>query len=507
MPNTSSSARPTGTTATGSTSSVAVGRRTVSADAANGSTSTSTVTGRKPPAATSGTAVGSVAGRRAAPAVTLAMSCLATLLVLMSYSSSATTLPQIAEGLGAGAIAQTWILNGSALGLAALLLTAGSLADDKGRKRVFVVGAGVLSAASLVCAVAGNPLVLVLARIVQGVASAGLVASSLGMVGYAFPAGPARVRATALWGAMIGGGLLVGPLLSGELAELWSWRAIYWVLTVATGLVAAAAASLLSESRSDSPRPVDVPGVITLGLGLTALLAAVTEGRSSWTQWSVYALFAAAVLLLAAFVVAELRSPAPMLDLALFRRPAFLAAVFGALLTGLTLIGPMSYAPAILHATRGFSPLRGAVVMAIWTGVSVPASMLSGRLRLAGRPQLAVGFALSGAGNLALVGFAAHWSWTMDSVALVLIGLGSGLINAALARLAVESVPADRVSMGSGANNTARYIGGSLGVAGVVAIVGAGRSVAEGADTMLVVAALLSLAGVVLPLILRERRT
>jgi MFS family permease len=437
--------------------------------------------------------------RRAVLPVTVA----APFLVLMAYAAPAATLPQTAAGLDAGQIGQIWILNGIALGLSATLLTAGALADNLGRKRIFVLGAALLTVASLAAALAPNALVFVPARIVQGVSGAALLAASLGMIGHAFP-GPARVKATALWGAMIGAGLTAGPLLSGLLAEHWSWRAIYGLTAVGAALLGAVAPPVLAESRADKPQRVDLPGVTALALGLTALLAAVTQGRTGWAQTSVAVLFAIAAVLLAGFVVIELRSRAPMLDLGLFRRRAFLASILGAIVIGLAVIGPLSYMPTVLARTHGFDALEAAETMAIWTGVSVAASIVAGRLRIPARPQLAIAFALGAAGALGLLGLGHDWSWPHAVGALIVVGVGSGLANAALARLAVESVPADRAGMGSGANNTARYIGGSLGVAASVAIAGSAHDLADGADTMFVAAAIVSAAGAVLVLLLRD---
>jgi MFS family permease len=440
-------------------------------------------------------------GRRSA---TLAVGSAATLLVLMNYSAPAITLPQIAVALRAGPIGQVWILNGIALGLAALLLTTGTLADDHGRKRVFVIGSVTLMVASAACAMATGTLAFVLARIVQGGASAALLTTSLGMIGHAFPNGPARVRATATWGAMIGAGLTVGPPIAAVLAERVSWRAVYWIVAAVTAVIIIAAVALLVESRAAVRRRVDVPGVATLGLGLAALLGGVTQGRTGWGAPPVLIMLAAGAVLLGAFVAVEARGSSPMLDLSLLRRPRFLVSVSGALVTGLSVIGPLTYLATILQVVDGFSPTEAAGAMAIWTSASVVSSLAGGRLRTPARIQLAVGLALGAVGDLALLGAVGHWSGPRDATALVIIGIGSGLSNAALARLSVESVPHDRASMGSGANNTARYIGGSLGVAMAVAIVGAGGTPAAGTNAMIWTAVGISVLGGVLAVILRD---
>ena len=475
----------------------------------DGTTEDSTTGATEPPTSPPPTrAVGPTA---APPGVTLAVTCAATLLVLMNYTAPMTVLPQMAAGVGADLTGQTWILNGISLGLAALLLVAGSLADDYGRRRLFVVGAGLLAAASVVCAVAGSTAVLVVARVVQGGASAALIAASLGIVGNAFPAGPSRVRATGLWGAMLGAGIALGPLASGGLTQLWNWRSFYWLFGAAAAVVAVLAAATLRESRATRPRRVDVAGVATLGPGLAALLAAVTQGREGWARPAVLVLFGLAFVLLLAFVAVEARGREPMLDLTLFRRPEFLVSTGGAVVTGLAVIGLMSYLPTVLQHALGQTPLSTAALFGIWSGTAFVSALQARRLRLRGRTQLAVGLALSALGSLVLFGMLDHWSAPRVVAGLAVGGVGSGLVNAALARLAIESVPADRASMGSGANNTARYIGSSLGVAMVVALVSAASGpdgdLSPGVDAAVVVAAAIALVGAVGALVLRGPRS
>ncbi|MGW5362899.1 MFS transporter [Actinopolymorpha pittospori] len=436
--------------------------------------------------------------------LTLLTTCLATLVALMNYTAPMTVLQQTAAGLHAGVTGQTWILNGIALGLAALLLVAGSLADNHGRRRMFVAGALLSVVAGVACATAGTTLIFVIARVVQGGATAAIIVATLGIIGHEFPPGPARARASALWGAMLGAGIALGPLLAGVLTQLLDWRATYWAYAAAFAVLAVLGALTLAESRAVVRRRADLAGVLTLGPGLAALLAAVTSGRQGWTQPLVLVLFGAAVVMLASFVLVEARVREPMLDLGLFSRPAFLLSLGGALVTGLAVIGVMSYLPAAWQRTLGWTPLVTAGWFALWSGTAFLAALQSRRLRLAPRNQLILGLGLAAAGSLLLLGSAGHWSDTRDVIALVIAGAGSGLLNSALARLAIESVPHGRASMGSGANNTARYIGSSLGVAITVAVVttaaGPRGNVSHGVDVALVVAAAIALVGAALTL-------
>jgi MFS family permease len=445
--------------------------------------------------------------------MTLALASAATLLVMMNYTAPLITLPETAAGLHAGLSAQTWLLSSISVGLAALLLFMGSLADDRGRKRVFVGGAVVLTAATVAAAAAPNAPVFIVARAVQGGAGAALLAASLGLVGHAFPSPYDRIRATGVWGAMVGAGIALGPLVFAGLASAGSWRTGYWAFAAGTALLAVAAVPLLRDSRTHQPRRLDVPGSLTLGAGLGFLVAAVTEGRAGWLRPAVLLLALAAAVLLAAFVAVEAVRREPMLELALFRRPLFAVGTLGALFTGLAVIGPISYLPAILERGLGLTALQAAYLFLVWSGTSFLMALQARRLanRMAGRLQLALGLLLCGTGAVSMIGFVGADSWLRMVPGLIISGAGSGLLNAGLARLAVEGAPAGRAGMGSGANNTARYVGSSVGVALAVAIVSApggdpGTALARGTNAALLVSAAIAALGAGVAVAMREGR-
>jgi predicted MFS family arabinose efflux permease len=216
-------------------------------------------------------------------------------------------------------------------------------------------------------------------------------------------------------------------------------------------------------------------------------------------------------VLLAAFAAIEARRREPMLDLGLFRRPAILLSVTGALVTGLAVIGIMSYLATMMTLVMGLSPVASALVLAIWSGLSFAAALHARRLpsRLPVRRLLAAGFALAAVSEFAMADLAPDAHWWRLAPGLAVAGLASGLTNALLARLAVESVPADRASMGAGANNTARYIGASVGVAVVGAVAtGAGHApsaLAHGTNIALIISAAAALAYAALALTIRDR--
>ncbi|MGW3555903.1 MFS transporter [Streptomyces sp. NPDC000963] len=449
----------------------------------------------------------------------------------MNYTAPMPTLPAVAAAFGTPPSAQAWLLNGTPLGLAALLLLAGGLADAYGRRRVFLLGTLALGLTTALGALAGSTAAFTAARIAQGAASAAVLAGSLGLLAHAYPAGRDRIRATGVWGASVSGGIALGPLLAGALG-LADWRLAYGALGAGALVTAAAGARWLpgptaavvgarwlpgaaaarggtgtpgpdmaATPRPDvggTPRP-DMAGALTLGLALAALLTALTLGREGWLRPRVGLLLLASAALTALFAVVETRRKNPMIDLALLRRPAFLASTLGALFTGLAVIGLFSVVPTLLQAGTGMSPLDTAWLFLLWSGTAFVTALQTRRLatRLSAAHQLTLGFALSAAGVLTFLGsledHAGAWRLLPG---LLVAGVGSGLLNAALPRLAVDSVPPERAAMGSGANNTARYIGSSAGVALTLALTTAGP------DAALAASAALALTGAGLTLVL-----
>ena len=439
---------------------------------------------------------------------TLTVAALGTMLTLVAFTAPLAILDTTATSLGADTAGRIWILSSMSVGLGAALLSTGTIADDYGRRRTFVAGMLVLALASFLGALAPQTPVFVLARVLQGVGGAAVIASSLGLIAQAFAPGPARAAASGVWGAAVGAGIAVGPLVAAGFERMADWRDTYWLLGVAVLAVAAAARVLVGESRSDRPRGLDLPGVVTLGVGISALLAALVEGRLGWTRPTVLVLAAVAVLALALFVLAEARVAAPMLELSLWRQPAFAVATGAAFATGVGVLGLMPYLAGFLGSALRIPATTGAVLFLAWSGTSVLSALLARRIpvRVSGRAQLAIGLLGVAAGQLALGGVGPESGWARFVPGLLVAGVASGILNAALGREAVASVPPGRGGMGSGANNTARYVGSAIGVT-VVAVLVAGTPGGPivGWNLATVVTALISLLGALLVLAARPR--
>ncbi len=442
---------------------------------------------------------------------TLLSATLGTLTVLVAFTAPLANINQTAAGLGAGVSGRTWILSSMSIGLGAFLLTAGRVADDFGRRRTFVAGSLVLAVGSVVATLTPDVEVFVLARILEGMGGAAVVAAGLGMIAAAFPDPLERARATGWWGASVGAGIAVGPILSTWLGRWHSWRDVYAILAVA-GVALAFGATRCPESRSSHRARLDVPGVVLLAVGTSALLAGLTEGREGWTRPLVLILLAVGVVLLAAFVVVERRSDHAMIDLGLFRRPAFAAVTAAALATGGGIIALLSFVSGFAGIALGLPPTTTAWLMLAWSGPSVVTALAARRLphHWTGRARMGSALAVIAAGQLMLWGVDTSSTAGRFVPGLLLAGVATGVLNAALGRESVASVPPEQAGLGSGANNTARYLGSALGVT-VVSVVAVpsgpvtASALVDGWNRAALVTAAVSLLGALVVLLVGER--
>ena len=448
------------------------------------------------------------------PRRALILAAAGTMLALAAFTTPVATLNAVSADLGADVAGRTWILSSMGIGLGAALLTAGTLADDLGRRRLLVGGLVLLAFASGAGAMAPTTSVLVGARVTQGVGAAAVIASSLGLVAHWYAAGPARATASSVWGASVGGGIAVGPVLAAYLERWATWRDAFWAIAVASLVVAAWGRKRVIEVRSSSPRGLDLPGALLLGTSITTLLAALVEGRQGWSHPVVVVLVTVAVVAGVAFVVVERRTSSAMLDLALFRNPRFVAATVGALATGAGVIGLLSFMPAFLGVALGLPATTAALLFLTWSVTSVVAALLARQIpaRVSGRVQLGAALVVVAAGQLLLGGLTTGTSWPRLLPGLLVAGVASGILNTVLGREAVSSVPAQRGGTGSGANNTARYIGSAFGVT-VVSVVVSSHTTPSGPSGLVtgwnaaaIVTAVFSLVGATMVLGARERR-
>jgi EmrB/QacA subfamily drug resistance transporter len=403
---------------------------------------------------------------------TLGAVCVATFMLLLDITIVNVALPDIARDLRSSFTDLQWVIDAYALSLAALLLTAGSLADRFGRRLVFAAGLAVFTAASLLCALATSPLFLELARGLQGVGAAAMFATSLALLAAAFH-GRERGTAFGAWGATTGAAVAVGPLVGGLLTETVGWESIF-LINVPIGLGAIAVAfARVAESRNPAGAGVDVPGVVTFSGGLFLLVFALVRGNAEgWGSALIVGGLAGAAVLLCAFVVAERRRAQPMFDLTLLRKPAFAGASIAAFALSASLFSMFLYLTLYIQNALGYSPLEAGLRFLPTTLLSFAVAPIAGKLsaRLPVRGMIGVGLVLVGTGLLLMSGLDADSDWTALLPGFIVAGAGVGLINPPLASTAVGVVPPERAGMGSGINSTFRQVGIATGIAGLGAL-------------------------------------
>jgi EmrB/QacA subfamily drug resistance transporter len=404
---------------------------------------------------------------------TLGVVCIAVFMLLLDVTVVNVALPDIQKDLGSSFSDLQWVVDAYALTLAAFLLTFGSLADLIGRRLVFVLGLGVFSAASLACGLSGTPLVLNLARAVQGVGGAGMFACSLALIAGAFPP-QERGTAFGIFGGTIGGAVAVGPLIGGAITQGIGWEWVFFV-NVPIG-VAAIFASFrhLAESRDPRSGHLDFAGFVTFSVALFLLVFALVRGNAEgWGSPLIVSFLVGAAVLLAAFVAIEWRSHDPMFDLTLFRNRSF----SGAAIVGFTLSASMFsmflYLTLYIQNVLGYGPLAAGVRFLPTTLLSFIVAPIAGRL--AGRVVpirvlLGVGMLMVSVGLVLQGGLSGDSQWTHFLPGFIVGGIGVGMINPPLATTQVGVVPPQRSGMASGIGNTFRQVGIATGVAGLGAI-------------------------------------
>jgi EmrB/QacA subfamily drug resistance transporter len=430
-------------------------------------------------------------------------------------------LPSIRRDLGLGQSALEWIVNGYILAFATLLLTGGRLGDLFGRKRALLLGLVVFTSASFLGGFADSELLLVAARVAQGVGAALMTPATLAIISAAFSA-EERGRAIGTWAAVGAFGFGVGPVIGGLLAEHVGWSWIFWI-NVPVGIVALLVGRrAIVESRDETAtRGIDLPGVASSGAGLLALTYALIEAnRYGWSSPTILALFTAATIAFAAFIRNELRREEPMLDLSLFRERSFAGGNLVLVLAGFGLFGVFFFLSLYLQGILGLSAVQGGLAFTPLAVVLILASPLSAKLaeRLGAARVVAAGMLIFGLG-LYLISRAEVGSHYLDVLpGLLIAALGSALTTP-LTTAVLGSVPVDKAGVASGALNTSRELAGSLGIAVMGAILAARQSssLSQGASTAtafvngytlaLQIGAAIMLAGaIVAALALRQRR-
>lgn len=402
----------------------------------------------------------------------LAVSSLATALLLLDVTVVNVALPSIQADLGASFTALQWVVDAYALTLAAVLLTCGTLADRLGRRAVFLGGLVVFAASSALCGAAPDATVLDVARGVQGLGAAAMFATSLSLIAARYPP-QRRGFAFTVWGAISGAALAIGPVAGGAVLELADWRWAFWLNLPLCAALLAVTLVRVEESRAQVRVPIDGVGAALFTVAAGLLVAGLLRGQpEGWTSAPIVACLVGAAALFAAFVAFELRHHAPMLDLRLFGRADFAGTALVAFSQSFALYPMFLFLAVYLQVVEGFDALQTGVRLLPVTLVLFVVAPLSGRMtaRLPLRVPLALGLTTIGVGLLLMRDVDAGSGWEALLPGLLIGGAGIGTISPALAAAMVGVLSEDEVALATSVNNTFRQLGIALGIAVLGAI-------------------------------------
>jgi EmrB/QacA subfamily drug resistance transporter len=401
-------------------------------------------------------------------------------MLLLDITIVNVALPYIQQAFHASLADLQWVIDAYALTLAAFLLTAGSVADLRGRRLVFSIGIVVFTVGSTLCGIAGDATFLALARAFQGVGGAIMFATSLALLADAF-APRERGVAFGVFGAVTGVAVAIGPVLGGALTSWLSWRWIFFVNVPIGVLALMVTLREVSESKAPVASRPDWPGFVTFTLGLTALVYGLIRSHpDGWGSTTVTGSLIAAAVLIVLFVVIEARSSAPMFDLHLLKVPTFNGGLVAAWAISASLFALITYIVLYLQNILGSSAIDTGVRLLPMTGAIFLTAGVAGRLtgHVPTRLLIGPGFVLIGAGLLLMRGITPADDWTHLLPGMIVSGVGAGLVNVPLASTAVGVVAPARAGMASGINSTLRQVGIATGVAALGSILATQSSTA-----------------------------
>ena len=398
---------------------------------------------------------------------TLAIVSIGLFMVVLDNLVVSVALPSIHRDLGASIQALEWTVNAYVLAYAVLLLTGAALGDRFGRRRMFIGGIALFTAASAAAALAPSTGLLIAARVVQGVGAAVVTPLTLTLLAGAFPA-ERRGIALGVWSAISGIAVALGPLVGGAVVQAISWQWIFWI-NVPIGLVLIPlAGARLAESHGPSKR-LDLRGLGLASAGLFGLVYGVVRSQSQgWTSPEIVIALAVGALLVAAFIAHELRTPEPMLPMSFFANRGFAVTNAVSLTMWFGMFGSIFFLSQDLQNVLHNTPLQAGVKLLTWTGTIMVVAPLAGFFseRYGSRPFMVAGLGLQaiGLGWLATLA-SVHQTYASMIVPFVLAGAGMALVFAPSANAVLSSVHPHQAGQASGALNAIRELGGVLGVA------------------------------------------
>jgi len=406
--------------------------------------------------------------------LTLGAICFGLFMVMLDNTVVNLALPRISKELGAGLNELQWIIDAFTLPLAALMLTGGTIGDLFGRKRTFLTGVGIFTAASLACALSPNIHLLIGARAVQGAGAAIMLPATLAILTNTFTDPRERAQAIGIWAGVSGIALAVGPALGGVMVDAWNWQSIFYI-NVPIGVIAFVITILVvAESKNPEGRNLDIPGQILAVVGLAALTYAFIEANSyGWRSAIIISLLAGGIMVLAAFGFWELRARSPMLQLSFFKNMTFLGSNLVGVAVSFGFFGVILFMSLFMQQVQGFSATGAGVRQLAATLAVMVAAIISGRIvaKIGARIPITLGMLLIAGSFFAFVTVQADTPYHSYWWILTVMGIGLGLVMSPMTTAVMSTVPQARAGMASATLNTLRQVGGVFGIAVLGAIV------------------------------------
>ncbi len=400
----------------------------------------------------------------------LAATCLSTLVVNANTSAVSILLPAISDDTGTSVDTLQWAVTGYSLVGAAVIVTAGSLGDVFGRRRVFQLGLALFVVSCVFIGLSSSGGAVIAGRFVQGAAGSTILACGLSLLTVA-NSGAEQLRAVSLWGAAAAVGAAAGPLIGGVLVDITGWQGLFWIDAVVGLVCMVITRRSVAESRDPNrSRSIDYTGSVLIALTLGPLILALSKGSSwGWASVATIGCLVVAVLAAVAFVMVEKRVAVPLLDLALLRNRVLVGSTV-AILIGAGTINALMYVLSLWFqdpSSLGFTPLQaGLATLPATVGLVVVAPLVPKfAARLGARQVVGLGFAITAAG-FAVIGLAdADWLYRAFVIPLIAIAVGMGMSNGPASSASTACVPIEQVGSASGVSNMARYVGAAVATA------------------------------------------
>lgn len=399
----------------------------------------------------------------------LALVCVAFFMTVLDVSIVNVALPSIKNSLHVSESSLQWVLIAYTITFGGLLLLGGRAADLLGRRRMFMIGLVLFSAASLACGLAGSIGVLIAARAVQGIGAAIISPATLSIIMTTFDEGAERNKALGIWGAMGGSGAAAGVLFGGILTKYAGWEWVFFVNVPVGVLVLALTRSVVRESRVSGMRGFDAGGAITITGSLALLVYAISKAPDDgWGSGTTIGLLIGAAVLFVAFLVIERRHPAPMVPFQIFRTKTVTGANVAGFLLGAVVFSNFFLLTLYVQQVLHYSALKTGLTFLATAGTVIPVAGLSQALvtKFGPRPVMAIGLALITGGMVWYSQISVHSAFASGLLpGYLLVGVGMAFSFIPMSIAALAGVAPDEAGLASGLINTSQQVGGALGVA------------------------------------------